>query len=393
MSSLSGIRVLDLSRVMSGPYCTAMLADLGADVIKLETPGSGDDSRHFGPYSNGASLYFSLLNRGKRSITLNLKHAKAKALARRLADSADVVVENFRPGVAARLGLDFATLRASNPRLVYLSISGFGQGGPFADRPAYDLIVQAMSGLMSITGQPEGQPTAVGESFADVATGMFGAFAVVSALFERSRTGKGTHIDVAMFDSLVAMQSTALARLAATGAPPARVGNRHPVTVPVDSFRARDGLFTLVAPSDAHFKRLATMIGEPALAEDPRFATNAARAAHEPELKKAIERWTTQHTVDECVAACGRAEIPAGPVWDLRQATTSEHAIARGLLQPVEHPAFGSIAMVQQPARFSTAGTAATRREPLLGEHTAEILQELGLSEGEIARLKSESAI
>jgi CoA:oxalate CoA-transferase len=250
-----------------------------------------------------------------------------------------------------------------------------------------------MSGLMSITGQPGGQPSAVGESFADVATGMFGAFAVVSALFERSRTGKGTHIDVAMFDSLVAMQSTALARLAATNQAPGRVGNRHPVTVPVDSFHARDGLFTLVAPSDGHFRRLAAMIGQPGLAEDPRFTTNAARAKHEPELKKAIEAWTTQYSVDECVAACTRAEIPAGPVWDLRQATTSEHAVARGLLQPVQHPAFGSIAMVQQPARFSTASASTARREPLLGEHTSEVLRELGVSESEIEQLKSESAI
>ncbi len=393
MSHLQGVRVLDLSRVMSGPYCTAMLADLGADVIKLETPGSGDDSRHFGPFVNGASVYFSVLNRRKRSVTLNLKHAKAKELARRLADGADVVVENFRPGVAARLGLDYATLSQSNPRLVYLSISGFGQQGPFADRPAYDLIVQAMSGLMSITGEPAGKPTAVGESFADVTTGMFGAFAVVSALFERERNGKGTHIDLAMFDSLVAMQSTALARLAATGTPPARVGNRHPVTVPVDTFQARDGLFAIVAPSDAHFRRLAALIGEPGLADDPRFVTNAARAQHEPELKKAIERWSMQHSVDECVASCARADIPAGPVWDLQQATTSEHARARDLLRPVEHPAFGRIGMVQQPARFSSAPSGGTTREPLLGEHTAAVLGELGLSKSEIDRLKAEGAI
>src|SRR5438105_13620837 len=260
MTLLAGVRVLDLSRVMSGPYCTALLADLGAEVVKVETPGSGDDSRHFGPFVNGASVYFALLNRGKKSISLNLKHGRAKAIARGLAAQSDVVVENFRPSVAARLGLDYPSLASANARLIYLSISGFGQQGPFAARPAYDLIVQAMSGIMSITGQADGPPTAIGESLADVATGMFGAFAIASALFERSCSGRGRHIDLAMFDSLIAMQLTALSRLWATGTAPERVGNRHPVTTPVDCFRAADGLVAIVVPSDAHFRRLcATM--------------------------------------------------------------------------------------------------------------------------------------
>ena len=280
MSALSGVRVLDLSRVMSGPYCTAMLADLGAEVIKVETPGSGDDSRHFGPFVNGESVYFALLNRSKKSVALNLKHAKARELAQRLAAQSDVVVENFRPGVARRLGLDYATLSARNARIIYLSISGFGQEGPFAGRPAYDLIVQAMSGIMSITGQPDGAPTAVGESLADVATGMFGAFAITSALYRREQSGRGTHIDLAMFDSLLAMQLTALSRLRASGQAPARVGNRHPVTAPVDTFRARDGLVAMVVPGDAQFERLCEVIGRPELAEDERFKTNQIGRAH-----------------------------------------------------------------------------------------------------------------
>ena len=392
MSALSGIRVLDLSRVMSGPYCTAMLADLGAEVIKVETPGSGDDSRHFGPFVNGESVYFALLNRSKKSVALNLKHAKARELAQRLAAQSDVVVENFRPGVARRLGLDYATLSARNARIVYLSISGFGQEGPFAGRPAYDLIVQAMSGIMSITGQPDGAPTAVGESLADVATGMFGAFAVTSALYEREHSGRGTHIDLAMFDSLLAMQLTALSRLWASGEAPARVGNRHPVTAPVDTFRARDGLVAMVVPGDAQFERLCEVIGRPELAEDERFKTNPARAKHEPQLKPAIEVWTGMHTVQECVAICSAADIPAGPVWDLQQAATSEHALARGLVNEIKHPVFGSIGMIGQPARFSAAAPAPSR-EPRLGEHTAEVLRSLGVQESELDALKRDGAV
>jgi CoA:oxalate CoA-transferase len=393
VSVLEGIRVLDLSRVMSGPYCTAMLADLGAQVIKLETPGSGDDSRHFGPFVNGASVYFALLNRGKKSVALNLKHPRGREMAQRLAAESDVVVENFRPGVTARLGLDYETLSAANARLVYLSISGFGQTGPFADRPAYDLIVQAMSGLMSITGQADGPPTAVGESMADVATGMFGAFAITSALYQRERSGRGTHIDLAMFDSLLAMQTTALSRLFAAGTAPGRVGNRHPVTVPVDTFRAMDGIFAMVVPSDAHFRRLCELIGRPEFAQDPRFESNAARASHEAELKAAIERWSGVLPLEQCVAACGRADIPAGPVWDLKQATASEHSIARAVLEPVAHPVFGQLGMVAQPARFSSQGRSPAMREPLLGEHTAEVLQGLGVNQQALDAMKRDGAI
>lgn len=393
MSVLAGVRVLDLSRVMSGPYCTAMLADLGAEVIKLETPGSGDDSRHFGPFVNGSSVYFALLNRGKKSIALNLKNANARDVAQRLAAESDVVVENFRPGVASRLGLDYATLSAKNERLVYLSISGFGQNGPFADRPAYDLIVQAMSGLMSITGQPQGQPTAVGESLADVATGMFGAFAVVSALFKRERAGRGTHIDLAMFDSLLAMQTTGLSRLLAEGRAPERVGNRHPVTVPVDTFSAKDGLFAMVVPGDAHFGRLCTLIGRPELARDARFKDNPARARYEPLLKNEIESWSRALRVEDCVAACAKADIPAGPVWNLQQAARSEHSSARGLLNKIDHPSIPGLELVSQPARFSSAPRAEPAREPMLGEHTAQILRErLGLSEAEVESLRREGA-
>ncbi|HEY3077773.1 MAG TPA: CoA transferase [Burkholderiales bacterium] len=387
MKLLSGIRVLDLSRVMSGPYCTALLGDLGAEVIKIETPGSGDDARRFGPFVGGESVYFALLNRNKKSVTLNLKAARARAIMAELAAKCDVVVENFRPGVAARLEVDAARLRERNPRLVYLSISGFGQTGPLAAWPAYDLIVQAMSGLMSLTGSPDGPPTAVGESIADVATGLFGAWAVLAALWHRERTGEGQTIDLAMLDAMLSMQLTGLARYAADREAPQRVGNRHPVTTPVDVFRARDGHVAIVVPSDAQFRELCAILGQPALAADERYANNAARRANESALRELIESWTASRRVEEVIHACHARAIPAGPVRDLAQAWRSRPGPAIG------HPAFGQLELALQPAKFSGQKAAAVR-EPALGEHTSAVLEELlGLGQAEVEALRAEGVI
>ena len=391
---LSGLRVLDLSRVLSGPYCTALLADLGAEVIKIETPGRGDDSRHFGPFVGGASVYFALINRNKKSVALNLKHARAKELVLALAEKSDVVVENFRPGVAARLGLGYEALARRNPRLVYLSISGFGQQGPHAGWAAYDLIVQAMSGIMSVTGQPEGPPTALGESLGDLWTGLMGSWAALAALQARARTGHGERIDLGMFDALVSMQMTGLANLLASGKAPARVGNRHPVTTPVNSYRCRDGLAVLVVTSDAQFKALCSVMGRAELAADARFLGNADRYANEAALRAAIEAWSGALEAEEVVARCHAAQIPAGPVWDLAQAAASAQAAARGLLHSVPHPAFGELKLAPQPAKFSRSARAEPTREPALGEHTGEVLEELlGLNAEEIEALRSAGAI
>ena len=391
---LSGLRVLDLSRVLSGPYCTALLADLGAEVIKIETPGRGDDARHFGPFAGGASVYFALINRNKKSVALNLKHARAKELVLALAEKCDVVVENFRPGVAARLGLDYDTLSRRNPRLVYLSISGFGQDGPHAGWAAYDLIIQAMSGIMSVTGQPVGQPTALGESLGDLWTGLMGSWAVLAALQARTRTGQGERIDLGMFDALISMQMTGLANLLASGKAPPRVGNRHPVTTPVNSYRCRDGLAVLVVTSDAQFKALCAVMGRIDLAVDARFLRNPDRFANETALRAAIEAWSAALDVDEVVARCHAAEIPAGPVWDLAQAVGSAQTAARGLLRSVAHPVFGELKLAPQPAKFSRSANAEPVREPLLGEHTAEILSTLlGLDEAEMEVLRREGAL
>jgi CoA:oxalate CoA-transferase len=388
MGLLSGIRVLDLSRVMAGPYCTALLADLGAEVIKIEAPGGGDDARRFGPFIGEASLYFALLNRSKKSIALNLKSPHARGIVADLAAKSDVVVENFRPGVAARLEVDAARLRACNPRLVYLSISGFGQSGPLAAWPAYDLVIQAMSGLMSTTGAPEGPPTAVGESIADVATGLFGSWAVLAALVHRARTGEGQTIDLAMFDAMLSMQLTGLARYQAEGVAPARVGNRHPLTTPVDTFATRDGYVAIVVPSDTQFRELSNLIGDPSLADDPRYADNTARRKHEPALRRTIEAWTGARTADEVVRACHGAGIPAGPVWDLGQASRSRPAAK------VPHPVFGALALALQPGKFSAQPDCAASREPVLGEHTSALLKELlGLGESELDALRADGVI
>ena len=387
--ALAGLRVLDLSRVLSGPYCTALLADLGAEVIKIETPGRGDDSRHFGPFVGGASVYFALINRNKKSVALDLKDPRAKEAVLALAEKSDVVVENFRPGVATRLGLDYAAMAARNPRLVYLSISGFGQTGPHVHWAAYDLIIQAMSGIMSVTGTPDGPPTALGESLGDLWTGLMGSWAILAALQARERNGRGEHIDLGMFDSLMAMQMTGLANLAASGRAPPRVGNRHPVTTPVNSYRCSDALVVLVVVSDTQFKALCGVMGRATLALDPHFLTNADRLANEAALRAQIEAWSGELRVDEVVARCHAAQIPAGPVWDLKQAAGSAQSAARDLLRPVPHPAFGELKVMQQPAKFSHSGGVEPKREPTLGEHTHEVLEGLlGMTRAQVDALR-----
>lgn len=383
---LSGLRIVDLSRVMSGPYCTALLADMGAEVIKIETPGSGDDARHFGPFVDGRSVYFSLLNRGKKSMVLNLKDERARQVLYALVATADAVVENFRPGVADRLGVGAQALRAIRPDLVYLSISGFGQAGELSRRPAYDLIIQAMSGLMSTTGPKDGDPTCVGESVADVVSGLFGAWSLMVALYARERDGQGRNIDLSMFDAMLALQVTGASRLFASGQPPQRVGNRHPVTVPVDCFAARDGWAVLVVSNDEAFARLARLTGHEEWLVDVRLAKSAARAQHEPLLRDAIAAWVASRSVDEVVQACLDHDIPAGPVWDLKRAHATASQLQRPVLVKPENGRDEAQATVEaawpmllQPAVFDGQPVPAHRPEPRLGEHSVELLRELGL--------------
>jgi CoA:oxalate CoA-transferase len=389
---LGGIRVLDLSRVMAGPYCASMLADVGAEVIKIEMPGAGEDSRHIGPFAEGAggreSAYFMMLNRGKKSVTLDLKSARGLELFKRLVAKSDVLIENFRPGAAKRLGIDYAAASAVNPRLVYASITGFGQTGPLASRPAYDLVIQAMSGLMSVTGFADGPPTAVGDSIADVATGMFAAWGISTALAGRAASGRGCHLDVAMLDSIFSMVLTVLAKRLYTGAEPSRVGNRHPITYPVDCFRAQDGHVVMVAISDAVFARLVGAIGRPELADDPRFRRNADRSGRETELRAILQDWMGARTRDAIQAALDAADVPCGPVWSIADVAASRHIKARGMIADLGHPKLDAAPLVPQPIMFDGARPP-TARAPLLGEHNEEVLRDLlGLGREEIDALR-----
>ena len=391
---LKGIRILDLSRVMSGPFCTSMLADLGAEVIKIEMPEVGEEGRAVGPYRDNESTYFMLLNRNKKSVTVNMKTAEGKEIIKALIPKCDVLVENFRPGVTKRLGLDEAVVRQINPSMVYASISGFGQQSPLQNMPAFDLVIQAMSGLMSLTGQKGSHGTAVGESVADVCTGMFAAFGIVAALFERERSGHGRHLDIAMLDSVMAMQLTGLSRQLFFDDTPKPVGNRHPVTYPVDSFPTRTGDIVLVCFSEESFRYLCKLMGEEELAQDPRFSSNAGRNKHEDELRTLIGKWSAELTQDEAIDQLISARIPAAPVWSLKQLVESDHVRARDLIVEGNHQTFGQVPLVPQPVKFSNSQPDEPPSTPTLGEHTGQVLTELaGLDASAIAELRNKQAI
>ena len=366
---LEGVRVLDFSRVLAGPYCTALFADLGADVLKVEPP-QGDDYRHIGPfYPDGSSALFEAVNRGKRGLVLDLASDGDRRRAADLAVGADVVVENFRPGVADKLGIGWAALSRVNPRLIYASISGFGQDGPNASRPAYDIVLQAMSGIMAVTGDPAAPPTLIGESIADVVSGLFASWAILAALVERGRTGRGRRIDVAMFDSMIAAQPLIVARCLATSELPRRVGNRHALSAPFGAFAARDGAFVLAVLNDKLFATLAKVVGQPELATDIRFATDALRLVNEAALRARIEAWSKDLTASHAVAMLIGAGVPAAEIMDTAQALASDQARARPPLQEVAHAALGSLLAPEQPVRFDGAPRGGSVGAPRLDEH------------------------
>jgi CoA:oxalate CoA-transferase len=390
---LEGIRILDFSRVLAGPFCTALLADLGAEVVKVEPPG-GDDYRFVGPFLESESALFLTVNRGKRSIVIDLKRDRGVELARRLAAQSDVVVENFRPGVAQKLGIGYEDLEPLNSKLVYASISGFGQFGEFSRLPAYDIIVQAMSGLMHITGDSNGPPTLVGEAIGDLAAGLFGSWAILAALFARERSGKGRYIDVALFDSLVSLLPTSLCQLLYADRVPMRVGNRHQLSAPFGAFPALDGDVVIAVLNDKLFEKLARTIERPDLLEDPRFTNDESRCMNESALRQAIEAWTRARAAAEVVRLLSEAGVPAAPIWDIRQATDNAHIKARGLFASAEHATLGTIPIPEQPVSFGGHRRGATTAPPVLGEHTDAVLREvLNASDDEISALRKTEVI
>lgn len=386
---LAGVRIIDFTRVLSGPFCTALLADLGAEVIKIEPP-QGDDYRAIGPMRNGHSALFSVMNRNKKSLVLDLKLPEAQALAKELCVQADVVVENFRPGVAKKLGIGYDEIRAVNPRVVYASISGFGQTGPAAHRPAYDIVLQAMTGLMEATGSPDGPPTLVGEAVSDVVSGLFASWGVLAALLARERTGQGTHVDVGMLDSTLAFIATSVSRYLFTGKSPVRVGNRHPLSAPFGVYAASDGHYVLAVLNNKLFSQLCELLGRPGLAQDPRFSTDEERSQHEPALRAVIEQWSSKLTVEQVIEVLEAGAVPAAPIWNVEQALNSPQSLHRGVLQAVEDPELPGLRVPQQPLKFSGYESAAAVRAPRLGEHTDLTLNRLlGLSAEKIAELRA----
>ncbi|MCM8748512.1 CoA transferase [Thermomicrobiaceae bacterium CFH 74404] len=392
--ALSGIRVVDLTRVMAGPYCTMLLGDLGADVVKIERPGAGDDTRSWGPpFIDGISAYYLCVNRNKRSITLDLKHPAGQEILWRLIEQADVLVENFSPGTVERLGFGYEAVRGRRPQIVYCSISGFGQTGPGKDRTAYDQIVQGMSGLMSVTGFPDGVPTRFGVPIADIAAGMFAAYAIVAALFHRQRTGEGQYIDTSMLGGQVALLTYQAGIYFATGETPKRTGNAHPIVAPYQTFSTADGYVNIAAGNDAIFARLCRALGLERLLEDPRFQTNAGRITNLPALVESLEAVLKTYRTSEVVAMLDAADVPCGPIYTVPEVFADPQVQHLELRQRVPHPALGEVDQLGFPYRFSASPAAIRRHPPLLGEHTEEVLAEVGYSPAEIARLREAGAV
>jgi len=386
MTPLNGVTVLDFSRVLAGPYCTMQLADLGARVIKIEQPGRGDDTRAWGPpFVQDESAYFLSINRNKESLALDLKHEAAHGIVRALLERADVVVENFRPGTMARLGLDAASVTKSHPQLVYCSISGFGQTGPRRTEAGYDAMMQAEGGLMSITGDADGPPFRLGIAIADIATGLFAAQGILAALYARERTGRGQCVDVAMLDSVAALLTYQAAIAFATGATPARMGNRHPSIAPYDTFTASDGDFVLSVGNDDQFRRLAEVLKQPELATDPRFATNASRVAHYDALRSALQALFASWTRDGLVRALTTAGVPSGADPQLH---------ARDMIVDLPHATIGRLRVLGNPVKMSDTPPAIRSAPPTLGQHTRSILRtDLGLSGEHVRALVEARAV
>lgn len=406
MRALDDIVVLDLSRVLAGPWCTQNLADLGATVIKVEKPGEGDDTRKWGPIylkdpATGAradSAYYLAANRGKRSVTVDMATPEGQQILRDLATKADVVVENYKLGGLKKYGLDYDSLSKLNPRLVYCSITGFGQTGPYAPRAGYDFIIQGMGGLMSVTGErddlPGGGPQKAGVALADVMTGLYSTIAILGALNQRHRSGKGQYIDMALLDVQVAALANQATYYLVGGEAPVRMGNGHAAIVPYQSFPTSDGHVIIAVGNDGQFAKLADELGHPEWKSDPRFATNIERLHHRAEIVAAISEETKKRSIDDLIAALEKRQVPCGPINTVDRVFADPHVQARGLQQTVPHSQQGSLPSVASPLRLSDSPVSYDRGPPLLGEHTDEVLAErLGFDAAKLVELRNKGVI
>ena len=385
--ALAGLRILELTQVMAGPFCGQVLADLGADVIKVEPPGTGDQARHaMGFAMKGEdTAAFLAVNRNKRSVALDLKQDAHREALYTLVRDADVLLENYRPGVAARLGVDYETLRERNPRLIHASISGFGQTGPYAQRPGFDLIAQGLAGVMSVTGEPGGEPVKAGIPIGDLSAGLFCAVAILAAVVARERTGRGQQIDTSLFEGALALSIWETAELWATGRIPQALGSAHRLTAPYQALRTRDGHVTVGGNNPRLWERLCQTLGREDLVTDERFATNEARMANRPALVAELESALAARDTDAWVEALLEAGVPCGAIHDYGQVVADPHTLAREMVVEVEHPVEGVVRALGVPVKLSETPGAVRRPAPLLGEHTAEVLREAGVPAETIA--------
>ena len=391
---LDGIKVLDLTRVLAGPYATMLLGDLGAEVIKIEQPNTGDESRNFGPFKNGFSLYFMSVNRGKQSITLNLKAERGRAIFKQLLAHTDIVVENFRPGTMEKLGLDYDTLKSEHPSLIYAACSGFGQTGPYAQQGAYDMIIQGMGGIISITGEPEGPPVRVGTSISDITAALFTTIGVLSALHHRNQTGKGQFVDVAMLDSLVAVLENAVVRYFATGEAPRPLGARHPAITPFEAFASADGHVIIALGNDTLWAKFCEYVNRLDLISDERFRTNADRTENHAELFPILSDIMAQRATADWIDALGKIGVPCGPINTMDKVVNHPQLQAREMITRIAHQITGEVEVPGVPIKLSETPGNVDAPAPSLGEHTTEILTSvLKMSPNEVAQLKQDGVI